>query len=68
TTRKDISFRGGMRMAGIEVVLIGRVANICLQLPAQHQAISAVFILNSSGAILFETSKIIHGGEMNYIR
>ena len=60
TTRKD--------MAGIVVVLIGMVANIFLQLPALHLAISAVFILISSGAILFETSNIIHGGETNYIR
>ena len=39
-----------------------------LQLPALHLAISAVFILISSGAILFETSNIIRGGETNYIR
>ena len=55
-------------IAGIVVVLIGMVANIFLQLPALHLAISAVFILISSGAILFETSNIIHGGETNYIR
>lgn len=67
TTRKDMSFLGGMLMAGIVVVLIGMVANIFLQLPALHLAISAVFIL-ISGAILFETSNIIHGGETNYIR
>ena len=33
TTRKDMSFLGGMLMAGIVVVLIGMVANIFLQLP-----------------------------------
>jgi len=43
TTRKDMSFLGGMLMAGIVVVLIGMVANIFLQLPALHLAISAVF-------------------------
>ncbi|MBJ3815306.1 FtsH protease modulator YccA [Shimwellia pseudoproteus] len=68
TTKKDMSFLGGMLMAGIVVVLIGMVANIFLQLPALHLAISAVFILISSGAILFETSNIIRGGETNYIR
>ena len=65
---KDMSFLGGMLMAGIVVVLIGMVANIFLQLPALHLAISAVFILISTGAILFETSNIIHGGETNYLR
>ncbi|AEN64218.1 protein of unknown function UPF0005 [Enterobacter soli] len=68
TTRKDMSFLGGMLMAGIVVVLVGMVANIFLQLPALHLAISAVFILISSGAILMETSNIIRGGETNYIR
>ena len=68
TTRKDMSFLGGMLMAGVVVVLIGMVASIFLQLPALHLAISAVFILISSGAILFETSNIIRGGETNYIR
>ena len=34
TTRKDMSFLGGMLMAGVVVVLIGMVANIFLQLPA----------------------------------
>ncbi len=57
-----------MRDGGVVVVLIGMVANLFLQLPALHLAISAVFILISSGAILFETSNIIRGGETNYIR
>ena len=42
TTRKDMSFLGGMLMAGVVVVLIGMVANLFLQLPALHLAISAV--------------------------
>ncbi|SQC41952.1 TEGT family carrier/transport protein [Klebsiella pneumoniae] len=45
-----MSFLGGMLMAGVVVVLIGMVANLFLQLPALHLAISAVFILISSGA------------------
>lgn len=68
TTRKDMSFMGGMLMAGMVIVLIGMVANLFLHIPALHLAISALFILISSGAILFETSNIIHGGETNYIR
>ena len=38
TTRKDMSFLGGMLMAGVVVVLIGMVANLFLQLPALHLA------------------------------
>ncbi len=36
--------------------------------PCPALAISALFILFSAGAILWETSNIIHGGETNYIR
>lgn len=54
--------------AGFVVLLVAVVANIFLQLPALHLAISALFILFSAGAILWETSNIIHGGETNYIR
>lgn len=68
TTRRDMSFLSGMLMAGIVIVLVGMVANLFLHLPALQLAISALFILISSGAILFETSNIIHGGETNYIR
>ncbi|MCE0488562.1 FtsH protease modulator YccA [Pantoea sp. Mb-10] len=68
TTRRDMSFLGGMMMAGFVVLLVAVIANIFLQLPALHLAISALFILFSAGAILWETSNIIHGGETNYIR
>lgn len=68
TTRKDMSFLGGMMMAGFVVLLVAVVANLFLQIPALHLAISVMFVLFSSGAILWETSNIVHGGETNYIR
>ncbi|MDU2733562.1 MAG: FtsH protease modulator YccA [Mixta calida] len=68
TTRRDMSFLGGMMMAGFVVLLVAVIANLFLQLPALQLAISALFILFSTGAILWETSNIIHGGETNYIR
>ncbi|MDX5627339.1 MULTISPECIES: FtsH protease modulator YccA [unclassified Brenneria] len=68
TTRKDMSFLSGMLMAGFVVLVVAVIANLFLQIPALHLAISALFILFSAGAILWETSNIIHGGETNYIR
>ncbi|MGL4454455.1 MAG: Bax inhibitor-1 family protein [Plesiomonas sp.] len=68
TTRKNMSFMGGMLTAGAIALLILMVAGIFLQMPAMNLAISALFVLFSSGMILFETSNIIHGGETNYIR
>lgn len=67
TTKKDMSFLGGMMMAGFVILLVGIVANLFFQIPALSQALSALFILFSSGAILMQTSAIIHGGERNYI-
>ena len=68
TSRKDMSFLSGMMMAGFVVLLVAVVANLFLHIPALSLAISVMFILFSSGAILWETSNIIHGGETNYIR
>ncbi len=67
TTKKDMSFLGGMMMAGFVVLVVAVIANLFLQIPAISLAISAMFILFSSGAILMQTSSIIHGGERNYI-
>ncbi|TKI07534.1 FtsH protease modulator YccA [Martelella alba] len=68
TTRKDMSFLSGMMMAGFVVLLVAVIANLFLHIPALSLAISVMFILFSTGAILWETSNIIHGGETNYIR
>lgn len=67
TTKKDMSFLSGMMMALFVVVLVGVIANLFLNIPALSLALSALFIVFSSGAILLKTSDIIHGGEDNYI-
>ncbi len=66
-TRKDFSFLGGMLFAGVIMVLVAMLANIFLQIPGLQLAISAVVILIMSGFILLDTSRIINGGETNYI-
>jgi len=67
-TKKDFSFLGGMLFVGLLLVLVAILANIFLQIPAMSMMISAVVILIMSGLILFDTSRIIHGGETNYVR
>jgi modulator of FtsH protease len=67
TTKKDLSFLGGMMMAGFWVLLVAMIANIFLQLPALSLAISGMFILFSSAGILLQTQAIVRGGETNYI-
>jgi modulator of FtsH protease len=49
------------------VAMVAIIANIFLQIPALSLAISAAVILLMSGLILFDTSRIINGGERNYI-
>jgi len=66
-TKKDFSFLGGMLFAGMIVVLIAALANIFFQIPALSLAISGVVILIMSGFILYDTSRIVNGGETNYI-
>jgi len=67
TSRRDFSFMGGFLFAGMLTVIIAMVANIFLALPALSLALSAAIILLMSGLILFDTSRIINGGETNYI-
>jgi modulator of FtsH protease len=68
TTRKDFSFMKGFLFTGLVVLVVAMLANIFLNMPALSLAISAVAVLVFSGLILFDTSRIIHGGETNYIR
>ncbi|MUK70107.1 Bax inhibitor-1/YccA family protein [Aliivibrio fischeri] len=67
TTKRDLSFLNGVLLAGFVVLLIGMVANIFLQMPLLHLAMSGMFILFSTGTILLTTQSIIRGGETNYI-
>ncbi|MCY4452160.1 MAG: Bax inhibitor-1/YccA family protein [Immundisolibacterales bacterium] len=67
TTRRDFSFLGGFLFTGFVVVLVAAVANIFLQIPILSLVISAVVILIMSGFILFDTSRMVNGGETNYI-
>ena len=67
TTKRDFSFLGGFVFAGMMVVVIAMLANIFLAIPALSLAISAAIILLMSAFILFDTSRIINGGETNYI-
>ena len=68
TTRKDFSYMGGFLLVGLLVAIVASIANIFLGIPALSLAISAAVVLIMSGLILFDTSRIINGGETNYIR
>ncbi len=68
TTRKDFSYLGGFLMVGLIVAVVAMIANIFLAIPALSLTISAAVVMIMSGLILFDTSRIVNGGETNYIR
>jgi modulator of FtsH protease len=68
TTRKDFSYMAGFLMVGLIVAIVASIANIFLAIPALQLTISAAVVLIMSGFILYDTSRIINGGETNYIR
>ncbi|QLG88244.1 Bax inhibitor-1/YccA family protein [Chitinibacter bivalviorum] len=66
-TKKDFSFMGKFLMIGLVIVLLAAIANIFFAIPALSLTISAVAVLLFSGFILFDVSRIVNGGETNYI-
>lgn len=67
TTRKNFSFMGGFLITGMIVALIAALANIFLAIPALSLAISAVVIMLMSGFILYDTSRMVHEPNGNYL-
>lgn len=68
TTKKDFSFMGGFLLVGLIVAIVASVANIFMGIPALSLAVSAAIVFIMSGFILYDTSRIVNGGETNYIR
>ena len=67
TTKKNLNFMTGFLMTGILVAFIAGVANVFLQIQGLALAVSCMFLVLSSGLMMWQTSAIIHGGETNYI-
>ena len=66
-TKKDFSYMRGFLFTGLIVLLVAIVANIFLMIPLLSLTISSVAVMIMSGLILYDTSRMIHGGEDNYI-
>ncbi len=52
---------------GLVLLIIASIANLFFAMPAASLAISAVAVLLFSGFILFDVSRIVTGGETNYV-
>ena len=67
TTRRDFSFMGKFLFVGMIVLLLALIANMFLQIPALALTISALVIVVFSLFLLHDVSRIVNGGETNYI-
>ena len=73
TTRKDFSFMGGFLFVGLIVAIVAMLgmwiagAFFSVDVSMFHLGLSVMIVLLMSGFILYDTSRIIHGGETNYL-
>jgi modulator of FtsH protease len=67
TTKRDFSFMGKFLFVGMIALLIALVANMFLQIPALALTISTLVIVVFSLFLLHDLSRIVTGGETNYV-
>ena len=67
TTKRDFSFMGKFLFVGMIVLLVAMVANMFLQIPALALTISSLVIVVFSLFLLHDLSRIVTGGETNYV-
>lgn len=66
-TKKDFSFMGKFLLVGIVLLILASLANLFFQIPALALTLSAVAILLFSGFLLYDVSRVVNGGETNYV-
>lgn len=66
-TKKDFSFMGKFLFIGLIMLIVASLANIFFQIPALSLTISAIAVMLFSAYILFDVSRIVNGGETNYV-
>ncbi len=67
TTKRDFSFMGKFLFVGMIVLLLAMLANMFFQIPALALTISALVVVVFSLFLLHDVSRIVNGGETNYI-
>ena len=58
---------GGFLFCGMVIALVAGIAGVVFQISGLGLVVSAIVALLSAGLILFETSRIVNGGERNYV-
>ena len=66
-TKRDFSFMGKFLFAGMIALLVAMVANMFMQIPVLSLVISSLVIVVFSLYLLHDISRIVTGGETNYV-
>lgn len=66
-TKKDFSFMGKFLFIGLILLIVASLANLFFQIPALALTVSAIAVMIFSAYILFDVSRIVQGGETNYV-
>lgn len=66
-SKRDFGSMGKFLFVGMIVVLLAAVANIFFQIPALSLTIAAAVVMIFSAYILYDISRIVRGGETNYV-
>ena len=66
-SKRDFGFLGKFLFVGVVLLLIAMVANLFFQVPAASLALSAIAVMIFSLYLLFDLSRIVRGGETNYV-
>lgn len=67
SSKRDFTGMGKFLFVGMIVVLLAAVANIFFQIPALSLTIAAAVVVIFSAYILYDISRIVQGGETNYV-
>ncbi|HXQ31461.1 MAG TPA: Bax inhibitor-1/YccA family protein [Steroidobacteraceae bacterium] len=67
TTRKSFRFMTSFLFIGVLTAFLLGLAAVLFHLPGLSLAVAGLFVLLSSGLILWQTSEIVNGGETNYV-
>ena len=66
-TKRDFGFLGRFLFIGLILLIVASLANLFFAVPAVSLTISAVGVLIFSMFILYDVSRIVNGGETNYV-
>ncbi|WP_298138175.1 Bax inhibitor-1 family protein [Acidiferrobacter sp.] len=62
-SRRNFSFMGGFLMTGLVIVVLASLANLFFHLAGLQLVIAGMALIVFSGLVLFDTSRMVNGGE-----